>query len=195
MWRGLILTKAVEQFLTDVRWGDMDYLLVDMPPGTGDIQMGLARMLPAGRDARGHHAGARGAEGRVARRRHGAPLVPEGGRRRREHERVRRARRRALRPLRGRRRRGAREGHRRPARRADPARARGLRRRRRRSARRARATPRARPAPRSTRSQRRSSTSCSHPSRWPAAPRASLISRPIWPRADRSASARRRLVG
>jgi ATP-binding protein involved in chromosome partitioning len=46
MWRGLILTKAVEQFLTDVRWGDMDYLLVDMPPGTGDIQMGLARLLP-----------------------------------------------------------------------------------------------------------------------------------------------------
>jgi len=46
MWRGLILTKAVEQFLTDVRWGDIDYLLVDLPPGTGDIQMGLARMLP-----------------------------------------------------------------------------------------------------------------------------------------------------
>jgi ATP-binding protein involved in chromosome partitioning len=46
MWRGLILTKALEQFLTDVRWGDLDYLLVDMPPGTGDIQMGLARMLP-----------------------------------------------------------------------------------------------------------------------------------------------------
>ncbi len=46
MWRGLILTKAVEQFLTDVRWGDLDYLLVDMPPGTGDVQMGLARLLP-----------------------------------------------------------------------------------------------------------------------------------------------------
>jgi ATP-binding protein involved in chromosome partitioning len=46
MWRGLMLTKALEQFLTDVRWGDMDYLLIDMPPGTGDIQMGLARMLP-----------------------------------------------------------------------------------------------------------------------------------------------------
>jgi ATP-binding protein involved in chromosome partitioning len=46
MWRGLILTKAVEQFLKDVRWGDLDYLLIDMPPGTGDIQMGLARMLP-----------------------------------------------------------------------------------------------------------------------------------------------------
>jgi ATP-binding protein involved in chromosome partitioning len=46
MWRGLILTKALEQFLTDVRWGDLDYLLIDMPPGTGDVQMGLARLLP-----------------------------------------------------------------------------------------------------------------------------------------------------
>jgi len=46
MWRGLILTKALEQFLTDVRWGDLDYLLIDMPPGTGDLQMGLARLLP-----------------------------------------------------------------------------------------------------------------------------------------------------
>ena len=46
MWRGLMLTKAVEQFLRDVAWGEMDYLLIDMPPGTGDVQMGLARMLP-----------------------------------------------------------------------------------------------------------------------------------------------------
>ncbi|MEI7619674.1 MAG: P-loop NTPase [Actinomycetota bacterium] len=46
MWRGLMLTKAVEQFLRDVAWGDMDYLIIDMPPGTGDVQMGLARMLP-----------------------------------------------------------------------------------------------------------------------------------------------------
>ena len=46
MWRGLMLTKAVEQFLNDVHWGDIDYLLIDMPPGTGDVQMGLARMLP-----------------------------------------------------------------------------------------------------------------------------------------------------
>ena len=45
-WRGLILTKAVERFLTDVRWGDLDYLLIDLPPGTADVQMGLARMLP-----------------------------------------------------------------------------------------------------------------------------------------------------
>lgn len=46
MWRGLMLNKAVEQFLRDVHWGDLDYLLLDMPPGTGDVQMGLARMLP-----------------------------------------------------------------------------------------------------------------------------------------------------
>ena len=46
MWRGLLLTKALEQFLTDVRWGHLDYLLIDMPPGTGDVQMGLARLLP-----------------------------------------------------------------------------------------------------------------------------------------------------
>jgi ATP-binding protein involved in chromosome partitioning len=46
MWRGLMLTKAVEQFLRDVAWGEIDYLLIDMPPGTGDVQMGLARLLP-----------------------------------------------------------------------------------------------------------------------------------------------------
>ena len=46
MWRGLMLTKAVEQFLRDVRWGHLDDLLIDMPPGTGDVQMGLSRLLP-----------------------------------------------------------------------------------------------------------------------------------------------------
>ncbi len=46
MWRGLMLNRAVQHFLEDVEWGDMDYLLIDMPPGTGDVQMGLARMLP-----------------------------------------------------------------------------------------------------------------------------------------------------
>ncbi|MBT8201744.1 MAG: Mrp/NBP35 family ATP-binding protein [Acidimicrobiia bacterium] len=46
MWRGLMLSKALEQFLTDVAWGHIDYLVVDMPPGTGDIQMALARLLP-----------------------------------------------------------------------------------------------------------------------------------------------------
>ncbi|MDQ1381159.1 MAG: ATP-binding protein involved in chromosome partitioning [Actinomycetota bacterium] len=46
MWRGLILAKALEQFLVDVSWGELDYLLIDMPPGTGDIQMALSRLLP-----------------------------------------------------------------------------------------------------------------------------------------------------
>jgi ATP-binding protein involved in chromosome partitioning len=46
MWRGLVLNRAVQHFVEDVEWGDLDYLLIDMPPGTGDVQMGLARMLP-----------------------------------------------------------------------------------------------------------------------------------------------------
>lgn len=46
MWRGLMLAKAVEEFLTKVRWGTLDYLLIDMPPGTGDVQMALGRLLP-----------------------------------------------------------------------------------------------------------------------------------------------------
>ncbi|HUS60847.1 MAG TPA: Mrp/NBP35 family ATP-binding protein [Acidimicrobiales bacterium] len=46
MWRGLMLNRALQHFLEDVAWGSLDYLLLDMPPGTGDVQMGLARMLP-----------------------------------------------------------------------------------------------------------------------------------------------------
>jgi ATP-binding protein involved in chromosome partitioning len=46
LWRGLVLQRAVQHFLEDVPWGALDYLLIDMPPGTGDIQMGLARLLP-----------------------------------------------------------------------------------------------------------------------------------------------------
>jgi len=46
MWRGLMLSKALEQFLKQVDWGDLDYLVLDMPPGTGDVQMALTRMLP-----------------------------------------------------------------------------------------------------------------------------------------------------
>ena len=47
MWRGLMLSKALEQFLTDVAWSpDLGYLVIDMPPGTGDVQMALSRMLP-----------------------------------------------------------------------------------------------------------------------------------------------------
>ena len=46
MWRGLILNRAVQQFVEDARWGALDYLLVDLPPGTGDVAMGLAKVLP-----------------------------------------------------------------------------------------------------------------------------------------------------
>lgn len=46
MWRGLMLSKALEQFLQQVDWGEMDYMVIDMPPGTGDVQMALTRMLP-----------------------------------------------------------------------------------------------------------------------------------------------------
>ncbi len=46
IWRGPMLHKAVEQFLTDVFWDEPDYLLVDLPPGTGDISISLAQFLP-----------------------------------------------------------------------------------------------------------------------------------------------------
>jgi len=46
MWRGLIVQKAVAQFIEDADWSGIDYLLIDTPPGTGDIAMTLARLLP-----------------------------------------------------------------------------------------------------------------------------------------------------
>jgi ATP-binding protein involved in chromosome partitioning len=46
IWRGPMLHKALEQFLTDVFWDDPDFLLVDMPPGTGDIALSLSQYLP-----------------------------------------------------------------------------------------------------------------------------------------------------
>ncbi len=46
VWRGPMLHKALTQFLKDVEWGELDYLLVDLPPGTGDVSMTLAELLP-----------------------------------------------------------------------------------------------------------------------------------------------------
>lgn len=46
LWRGPMLHKAIEQFVNDVAWGDLDVLLVDLPPGTGDVQMSLLEQLP-----------------------------------------------------------------------------------------------------------------------------------------------------
>jgi ATP-binding protein involved in chromosome partitioning len=48
IWRGPMLHKAIQQFLGDVYWGELDALLVDLPPGTGDVSISLASMLPRG---------------------------------------------------------------------------------------------------------------------------------------------------
>jgi ATP-binding protein involved in chromosome partitioning len=45
-WRGPMLHRAIQQFLTDVYWGELDYVLLDLPPGTGDVSISLAQMLP-----------------------------------------------------------------------------------------------------------------------------------------------------
>ncbi len=46
VWRGPMLHKALQQFLEDVEWGVLDYLLIDLPPGTGDVSMTLSQLLP-----------------------------------------------------------------------------------------------------------------------------------------------------
>ena len=76
VWRGPMLHKALTQFLQDVDWGALDYLLIDLPPGTGDVSMTLAQLLPAGAVPDRHDAAADGAEGRAAR-------GPDGGQGRR----------------------------------------------------------------------------------------------------------------
>ena len=46
IWRGPMLNSAIRQFLSDVEWGELDYLIIDLPPGTGDASLSLAQALP-----------------------------------------------------------------------------------------------------------------------------------------------------
>lgn len=50
VWRGPMLGKALDQFFRDVEWGDLDYLLLDLPPGTGDVALDLHQMLPTSKE-------------------------------------------------------------------------------------------------------------------------------------------------
>ena len=113
VWRGPMLHKALEQFLTDVHWGEPDYLVVDMPPGTGDIALSMAQFLPRAEVI--VVTTPQPAAQRVAQRAalHGAEGQPRRHRRDREHVVVPRRRRQVLRAVR----RGRRAGARRPARR------------------------------------------------------------------------------
>ncbi len=99
IWRGPMLHKALTSFITEVWWDDPDYLLVDLPPGTGDVALSLSR-APADRVVRDRHdPPARRPARRAPGRRDGRAGEPAGGGRDREHELVRGARHR--RPLRG----------------------------------------------------------------------------------------------
>ena len=46
IWRGPMVTQALEQLLNDTQWKDVDYLIIDLPPGTGDVQLTLAQKVP-----------------------------------------------------------------------------------------------------------------------------------------------------
>ena len=46
VWRGPMVMKTIQQFASNVEWGELDYLLIDLPPGTGDAQLSLAQTLP-----------------------------------------------------------------------------------------------------------------------------------------------------
>ncbi len=71
IWRGPMLHKALEQFLTDVFWDEPDFLVVDLPPGTGDVSISLAQYLPRAEVYVVTTPQPRGPEGRPAGRLHG----------------------------------------------------------------------------------------------------------------------------
>ena len=73
VWRGPMLHKALQQFLEDVDWGELDYLLIDLPPGTGDVSMTLAQLLPQAKFLIVTTPAAGGPEGRPPLGRDGRP--------------------------------------------------------------------------------------------------------------------------
>ena len=100
IWRGPMLHKALEQFLTDVFWDDPDFLLVDLPPGTGDIALSLAQFLPRAEllVVTTPQPAAQKVAQRAAYMAHKVRITVSG--RHREHELVHRRRREALRAVR-----------------------------------------------------------------------------------------------
>ncbi len=67
VWRGPLVGGAIQQFLRDVDWGELDYLVIDLPPGTSDAQLTLAQAVPISRDRPGDDAAGGGAGRRQAR--------------------------------------------------------------------------------------------------------------------------------
>ena len=85
VWRGPMLHRALQQFLADVFWGDLDVLLLDLPPGTGDMAISTRTAHSDHRDPGGDHPADRRLRGRRARRRHRRPDPADGRRRGGEH--------------------------------------------------------------------------------------------------------------
>ncbi len=86
IWRGPMLHGALQQFFREVRWLDLDYLIVDMPPGTGDVALSLEPERAGGRRDRRHHAAAGVAGRQHARHRDVQEAQHPDARRHREHE-------------------------------------------------------------------------------------------------------------